>query len=155
MELTTLRRVDLEEIKRAGKCWATYRGPHRRKKAARTAALCFTKCSPNFETTRFPRARTIRTKIRGATKWNDDDCLRRQQIIRQYCECGDALYLQRWLVTRKELSPRRARSMWRSHSSARLVVWGNAFRVSSHLPRAGAMHSLHGCRNIGGGRARR
>ena len=26
MELTTLRKVDLEEIKKAGECWANYRG---------------------------------------------------------------------------------------------------------------------------------
>jgi len=44
---------------------------------------------------RFPHVRTIRTKIRGVTKWNDDDGLDRQQIIRQCCESGDALYLQR------------------------------------------------------------
>jgi integrase/recombinase XerD len=28
MELTSLRSVELEEIKKAGECWANYRGPH-------------------------------------------------------------------------------------------------------------------------------
>jgi len=42
MELTSLRSVKLEEIERAGKCWASYRGPHRRRKAGRAAAFCFT-----------------------------------------------------------------------------------------------------------------
>jgi integrase/recombinase XerD len=42
MELTSLRSVDVEEIKKAGKCWANYRGPHRRKKAGKAAAFCFT-----------------------------------------------------------------------------------------------------------------
>jgi integrase/recombinase XerD len=48
MELTTLRRVDLEEIKQAGECWATYRGPHRRRRAGRTAAFCFTNVAKNW-----------------------------------------------------------------------------------------------------------
>jgi len=34
--------VEVEEIKRAGECWANYRGPHRRRKAGRAAAFCFT-----------------------------------------------------------------------------------------------------------------
>ena len=44
---------------------------------------------------RFPHVRTIHTKVRGVTKRNDGDGLDRQQIIRQHCESGDALYLQR------------------------------------------------------------
>ena len=48
MELTTLRKVDLEEIKKAGECWANYRGPHRRRRAGRTAAFCFTNVAKNW-----------------------------------------------------------------------------------------------------------
>lgn len=42
LELTTLRSVEVAEIKEAGECWANYRGPHRRRKAGRAAAFCFT-----------------------------------------------------------------------------------------------------------------
>jgi integrase/recombinase XerD len=42
MELTRLRSVEVEEIKKAGECWANYRGPHRRRKPGRAAAFCFT-----------------------------------------------------------------------------------------------------------------
>src|SRR6267378_3078280 len=42
LELTSLRSVGVEEIKKAGECWANYRGPHRRRKAGRAAAFCFT-----------------------------------------------------------------------------------------------------------------
>jgi len=42
MDLTSLRDVELEEIKNAGECWANYRGPERRRKAGRAAAVCFT-----------------------------------------------------------------------------------------------------------------
>jgi integrase/recombinase XerD len=48
MELTTLRKVDLKEIKEAGECWANYRGPCRRKRAGRTAAFCFTNVAKNW-----------------------------------------------------------------------------------------------------------
>jgi hypothetical protein len=41
LELTSLRSVGVEEIKKAGECWANYRGPHRRRKAGRTASLLF------------------------------------------------------------------------------------------------------------------
>jgi integrase/recombinase XerD len=42
LELTNLRSVEVEEIKKAGECWANYRGPHRRRKAGKAAACCFT-----------------------------------------------------------------------------------------------------------------
>ncbi len=42
----------------------------------------------------FPHLRTIRTKIRGVTKQNRDGLLR-QDIIRQGCHVGDALWLVR------------------------------------------------------------
>jgi hypothetical protein len=42
LKLTSLRSVEVEEIKKAGECWANYRGPHRRRKAGRAAAFCFT-----------------------------------------------------------------------------------------------------------------
>ena len=48
MELTTLRRVDLEEIKKAGVCFGNYRGPHRRGSAGRTAAYSFTNVAKNW-----------------------------------------------------------------------------------------------------------
>ena len=47
------------------------------------------------EDPRFPHVRTIRTKVRRVTKRNEKDGLDRQQIIRQCCESGDALYLER------------------------------------------------------------
>jgi hypothetical protein len=43
---------------------------------------------------RFPHVRTLRTKIRGVTKQNADGA-NRQRIIRQCCDSGDALYLER------------------------------------------------------------
>jgi hypothetical protein len=43
---------------------------------------------------RFPHVRTIRTKIRGVTKRNPDG-KNRQRIIRTWCNCGDALFLER------------------------------------------------------------
>jgi HIRAN domain len=43
---------------------------------------------------RFPHVRSIHTKIRGVTKENDDG-VSRQWIIRQFCDSGDALYLER------------------------------------------------------------
>jgi integrase/recombinase XerD len=48
MELTTLRRVDLKEIKEAGERWANYRGPYRRRRAGRAAAFCFTNVAKNW-----------------------------------------------------------------------------------------------------------
>jgi integrase/recombinase XerD len=48
MKLTTLRRVDLEEIKEAAECWANYRGPYRRRRAGMTAAFCFTNVAKNW-----------------------------------------------------------------------------------------------------------
>ena len=42
MELTSLRTVSLEEIKKAGECWANYRGPYRKRKTGKAAAFCFT-----------------------------------------------------------------------------------------------------------------
>src|SRR6266850_4693235 len=42
LELTSLRSVEVEEIKKAGECWANCQGPHRRRKAGRAAAFCFT-----------------------------------------------------------------------------------------------------------------
>jgi site-specific recombinase XerD len=48
LELTSLRSVGVEEIKKAGECWANYRGPHRRRKAGRTAAFCFTGVAKNW-----------------------------------------------------------------------------------------------------------
>ncbi len=47
MELTSLRNVELEEIKKAGECWANYRGPHRRRRAGKAAAFCFTNVAKN------------------------------------------------------------------------------------------------------------
>jgi integrase/recombinase XerD len=41
MELTSLRGVEFEEIKKAAECWANYRGPHRRKQAGKASAYCF------------------------------------------------------------------------------------------------------------------
>jgi integrase/recombinase XerD len=48
MELTSLRSVEVEEIKQAGECWANYRGPHRRRRAGKTAAFCFTNVAKNW-----------------------------------------------------------------------------------------------------------
>jgi integrase/recombinase XerD len=48
MELTTLRSVEVEEIKKAGESWANYRGPHRRRRAGKTAAFCFTNVAKNW-----------------------------------------------------------------------------------------------------------
>jgi HIRAN domain len=42
----------------------------------------------------FPHVRSIRTKIRGVT-FDNPDGANRQQIIRQWCHSGDALYLVR------------------------------------------------------------
>ena len=42
----------------------------------------------------FPHVRSIHTKIRGVTKENPDGA-NRQQIIKQYCRRGDALFLVR------------------------------------------------------------
>jgi integrase/recombinase XerD len=42
LELTNLRSVEVEEIQKAGECWANYQGPHRRRKAGKAAAYCFT-----------------------------------------------------------------------------------------------------------------
>jgi len=42
LKLTSLRSVGVEEIKKAGECWANYRGPHRGRKAGGSAAFCFT-----------------------------------------------------------------------------------------------------------------
>jgi hypothetical protein len=41
-----------------------------------------------------PHVRSIHTKIRGVTKENPDGA-NRQQIIKRYCRCGDALLLVR------------------------------------------------------------
>ena len=41
-----------------------------------------------------PTFRTISTKIRGVTKPNDEG-MNRQRIIRQCCDSGDTLYLER------------------------------------------------------------
>src|ERR1700738_2067681 len=41
MELTSLRDVGSDEIGKAAECWASYRGPDRRRKAGKTAASCF------------------------------------------------------------------------------------------------------------------
>jgi HIRAN domain len=43
---------------------------------------------------RFPHARSIHTKIRGVTYTNPDGA-HRQQIIKQWCRSGDALWLYR------------------------------------------------------------
>ena len=48
MDLTSLRDVELEEIKKAGECWSNYRGPERRNKAGRAAAVCFTYVAKNW-----------------------------------------------------------------------------------------------------------
>jgi integrase/recombinase XerD len=48
MELTSLRNVELGEIKKAGECWANYRGPHRRRRAGKAAAFCFTNVAKNW-----------------------------------------------------------------------------------------------------------
>jgi integrase/recombinase XerD len=48
LELTSLRNVEVEEIKKAGECWANYQGPLRRRKAGRTAAFCFTNVAKNW-----------------------------------------------------------------------------------------------------------
>ena len=40
LELTSLRNVELDEVKNAGECWARYRGPHRRRRAGISAAYC-------------------------------------------------------------------------------------------------------------------
>jgi integrase/recombinase XerD len=48
LELTNLRNVEVEEIKKAGECWANYQGPHRRRKAGKTAAYCFTGVARNW-----------------------------------------------------------------------------------------------------------
>jgi integrase/recombinase XerD len=48
MDLTSLRDVELEEIKKAAECWANYRGPHRRRKAGKAAAFCFTNVAKNW-----------------------------------------------------------------------------------------------------------
>ena len=48
MDLTSLRNVELEEIKKAGERWANYRGPHRRRKAGRAAAFCFTNVAKSW-----------------------------------------------------------------------------------------------------------
>lgn len=48
MELTSLRSVELEEIKRAAECWANYRGPHRRRRTGKAAAFCFTNVAKNW-----------------------------------------------------------------------------------------------------------
>jgi HIRAN domain len=42
----------------------------------------------------FPHVRSIHTKIRGVTKENPDGA-NRQQIIKQWCRSGDALFLVR------------------------------------------------------------
>jgi single-stranded-DNA-specific exonuclease len=42
----------------------------------------------------FPHVRSIHTKIRGVTKQNPDGA-NRQQIIKQWCRSGDALFLVR------------------------------------------------------------
>ena len=42
----------------------------------------------------FPHVRSIHTKIRGVTKGNPDGASR-QQIIKQWCRSGDALFLIR------------------------------------------------------------
>jgi integrase/recombinase XerD len=42
MGLTSLREVEVREIEKAGDVWANYRGPHRRMRAGRAAAFCFT-----------------------------------------------------------------------------------------------------------------
>jgi hypothetical protein len=43
---------------------------------------------------RYPHVRSLRTKIRGVTKQNDDGVYR-QDIIITCCKCGDALFLER------------------------------------------------------------
>jgi len=48
MELTSLRSVQVEEIEKAAECWANYRGPHRKRRAGRTAAFCFRNVAKNW-----------------------------------------------------------------------------------------------------------
>jgi hypothetical protein len=48
LRLTHLRGVDLQEIDRAAKRWAAYKGPHRRKKAGPRAADCFAREARNW-----------------------------------------------------------------------------------------------------------
>src|SRR6266700_39156 len=48
MGLTSLRNVELEEIKKAGECWANCRGRHRRRRAGKAAAFCFTNVAKNW-----------------------------------------------------------------------------------------------------------
>jgi integrase/recombinase XerD len=48
LELTSLRTVDIDEIKKAGECWAAYRGPLRRRKAGKAAAYCFSGVAKNW-----------------------------------------------------------------------------------------------------------
>jgi integrase/recombinase XerD len=46
--LNRLRAVELQEIDRAAERWAAYTGPHRRKKAGRSAAVCFAREARNW-----------------------------------------------------------------------------------------------------------
>jgi hypothetical protein len=65
--------------------------------AAPQIAQQTTKSYPFSEVTNdanFPHVRSIHTKIRGVTKENPDGA-NRQQIIRQWCHSGDALFLVR------------------------------------------------------------
>lgn len=48
LRLTRLRGVDLQEIDGAAERWAAYTGPHRRKKAGRSAADCFARVARNW-----------------------------------------------------------------------------------------------------------
>jgi integrase/recombinase XerD len=48
MELTSLRSVELDEIKKAAESWANYRGPHRRRKAGQAALFSFTNVAKNW-----------------------------------------------------------------------------------------------------------
>ena len=48
LRLTRLRGVELQEIDRAAERWAAYTGPHRRKKAGRSAAVCFAREARNW-----------------------------------------------------------------------------------------------------------
>jgi hypothetical protein len=48
LELSNLRDVEGDEIGKAAECWANYRGPHRRRKAGKSAAACFSRVAKNW-----------------------------------------------------------------------------------------------------------
>ncbi len=107
MELTSLRGVESEEIKKAAESWAKYQGPHRRRPSGKASVYCFTNVATKWF--RFHgRLIVARTKpdpfselISDFTEWMGSTQGLSPDTIRSYS--SRARVFMRWLASRHNI----------------------------------------------------